>query len=50
MILHNSASVVFIHFMVLQIELLLMVSGVARILKLPGHSNCTLPKAAHRGV
>ena len=25
-------------------------SGVARILKLPGHRNCTLPKAAHRGA
>jgi len=25
-------------------------SGVARILKLPGHRNCMLPKAAHRGV
>jgi len=25
-------------------------SGVARILKLPGHRNCRLLKAAHRGV
>ena len=25
-------------------------SGIARILKLPGHSDCTLPKAVYRGV
>ena len=29
---------------------LAILSGVARILKLPGHRSYTLPKAAHRGV